>query len=135
MVKERFGPDSARYATHLAALGRNLLRQEKWADAEPVLRECLAYGQKHEPDHWATFHIQSLLGGALLGQQKYTEAESPLLKGYEGLKKRADTIPEPGKVRLTEALERLVRLYDATDRPEKAAAYRRTLEEAKKQKP
>src|SRR5262249_2714655 len=37
--------------------------------------------------------------------------------GYEGMKQRADTIPPQGKPRLTEALERLARLYDAWGKP------------------
>ena len=49
-----------------------------------------------------------MLGGALLGQQNYTDAEPLLLKGYEGLKAREATIPPQGKDRLPEALERLV---------------------------
>ena len=48
-----------------------------------------------------------MLGGALLGQKKYAEAEPLLLAGYEGMKQREAKIPPEGKVRLTEALERL----------------------------
>jgi eukaryotic-like serine/threonine-protein kinase len=136
VVKERFGPDSARYANHLAALGRNLLRQEKWADAESVLRECLALCQKGEPDHWATFHIQSLLGGALLGQQKYADAEPLLLAGYEGLRQRVDRVsPQVKDQLLREALERLVQFYEATGRQDRAAAYREQPKQAKQPGP
>jgi hypothetical protein len=45
---------------------------------------------------WLTFNTQSLLGGALLGQKKYAEAEPLLVKGYEGLKTREKTIPKQG---------------------------------------
>jgi hypothetical protein len=34
----------------------------------------------------------STLGGALLGQQKYADAEPLLLKGYDGMKARENTI-------------------------------------------
>ena len=47
---------------------------------EPILRECVAILQKKRPAAWGTFHAQSLLGDALLGQEKYTEA-FPLLEG------------------------------------------------------
>ena len=40
---------------------------------------------------------RSMLGGALLGQKKYAEAEPLLLAGYEGMKARADKIPPQGK--------------------------------------
>ena len=42
---------------------------------------------------------------------KYAESEPLLLAGYEGLKQRETTIPEPNKVRLPQALERLMQLY------------------------
>ena len=43
-------------------VGLVLARQEKWADAELALGDCLALLQKREPDDWKTFNIQSLLG-------------------------------------------------------------------------
>jgi eukaryotic-like serine/threonine-protein kinase len=97
----------------LAERGLGLLQQQKWAEAEPLLRESLAIREKHQPDDWTTFNTKSLLGGALLGQQKYTDAEPLLLFGYEGMKKQQTTIPPPGKVRLVEAVNRLVQLYEA----------------------
>jgi hypothetical protein len=59
-----------------------------------------------------------MLCEALLGQKKYDEAEPLLIMdGYEGIKKRQEKIPEPlRKVRLTEALERLVHLYEVTQK-------------------
>src|SRR5262249_11881503 len=100
-------------------------------EAEPVLRECLALRQKKRPDIWTTFDAQSLLGGALLAQKKYAEAEPLLREGYEGLRQRQDRIPDHGKARVTEALERLAQLYDAWDRPVDAAKWRKELDEAK----
>ena len=69
-----------------------------------------------------------MLGGALLGQKKFTEAEPLLRKGYEGMKQRAANVPPPGKRRLTEAAERLVALFEATGNQEEAARWRRELE-------
>jgi hypothetical protein len=46
-----------------------------------------------QPDAWNTFKAQSMLGGALLGQQKYAATEPLLLTGYEGMKKREARIP------------------------------------------
>jgi len=68
------------------------------------------------------FNTKSLLGGALLSQRRYAEAEPLLLSGYEGVKQRKATIPPQAATRLPEALERLVRLYQETSRPEQAAA-------------
>src|SRR5262249_18165086 len=86
---------------------------------------------KTEPNAWTTFNTQSMLGGALLGQQKYADAEPLLLKGYEGMKGREKTIPPQGKIRITEALERLVQLYEATGKKDEATKWRKELEATK----
>jgi eukaryotic-like serine/threonine-protein kinase len=112
-------------------LGLDLLHQKKWTDAEPLLRECLAIREKTQPDAWTTFNTKSLLGGALLGQMKYADAEPLLLAGYESMKQREAKIPMEGKVRLTEALERLVQLYEAMDKKDDAAKWRKELEASK----
>jgi eukaryotic-like serine/threonine-protein kinase len=111
-------------AGDLTELGANLLKQNKHAEAERVLRECLPVLREKQPDAWTTFHTQSLLGEALSGQGKYAEAEPLLVHGYEGMKQRAATIPTNGKARLTEALERLVQLYDDWGKPDEAAKWR-----------
>src|SRR5207302_561833 len=111
--KQQAGADSPQYAAQLAMLGKNLLAQHKTADAESVLRDCLAIRAKKDPDAWTTFNAKSMLGGALLGQKKFAEAEPLLLAGYDEMKQREAKIPKEGMLRLTEALERLVKLYDA----------------------
>jgi hypothetical protein len=128
--KQQAGADSPQYAGQLAALGDNLLQQKKPGEAEPVLRECLAIRAKKEPDAWTAFNTKSMLGGALLGQQKYADAEPLLLQTYEGMKQRADMIPKDGRARVTEALARLVQLYDAWGKPDEAAKWRKELEVA-----
>src|SRR5262249_14896627 len=124
VVKERAVPDAPAYAAALAGLGDNLLLQHKWADAEPVLRECLTIREKKQPDEWTTFDTRSLLGDSLLGQRKLADAEPLLRAGFAGLKRRAATIPPPSRPRLAEAAERLVRLYEATGQPAEAAKWR-----------
>jgi tetratricopeptide (TPR) repeat protein len=113
----------------LAARASYLLSQGKSPEAETLLRECLILREIQRPDDWRTFSTKSMLGGALLGQKKYSEAEGLLRSGYEGMKQREDTIPGVGKPNLKEALNRLVQLYQATDRPEQAAKWKKKLEE------
>ncbi len=108
----------------LAQIGLGLLRQNKGSEAEPLLRECLAIRARTQPDDWTTFSTQSLLGGALLGRQKYAEAEPLLLKGYAGMRQRAKTIPPQGALRLPEAIDRLIELYTMTNRPGEAKKWR-----------
>jgi serine/threonine protein kinase/Tfp pilus assembly protein PilF len=126
-TKETAGPESAPYGRALGALGANLVMQKKDTDAEPILRESLAILEKKELDRWNTSRVKSLLGAALLGQEKYSEAESALLQGYEGLMQREEKIPEKWKVHLTEAVERLVQLYDAWGKPGEAEKWRAKL--------
>ena len=103
--------DSPQLAQSFAIAGTILLPLKSFPEAEPILRECLAIREKAQPDAWTTFNTQSMLGGALLGQKKYAEAEPLLVKGYEGLKAREETIPPEGSIRFPEALERLIELY------------------------
>jgi len=89
-----------------------------------LLRECLAAQQRSAPDAWWVFNAQLLLGGALLGQKNYAEAEPLLLQGYEGLKQREKTISPQDLLRIAEALDRLIELYTATNRPNEAKKWR-----------
>jgi non-specific serine/threonine protein kinase/serine/threonine-protein kinase len=129
--RQRAGPDSLPYAGQLAVLGFNLLRQKKGTEAEAVLRPCLAIRQQKEAEAWTTFNTQSLLGGALLLQKKYADAEPLLIQGYEGLKYREAQVPAAARSRLSEALERLVQLYDAWDKKDQAEKWRKKLAEAR----
>ena len=70
----------------------------------------------------------SLLGDSLLGPKKYSEGESMLLAGYEGMIQREKYIPMESKVRLNEAVQRLVRLHDSQGQPDKAREWRKKLE-------
>jgi eukaryotic-like serine/threonine-protein kinase len=126
-VRKSLPKESPELAGVLAPLGLALLQQKKWSEAEPILRESLAIRQRKEPEDWRTFNTKSLLGGSLLGQNKYAEAEPLLLSGCEGMKQREKTIPLPAQIRLTDAFERLVQLYEATHKPDDAATWRKEL--------
>jgi non-specific serine/threonine protein kinase/serine/threonine-protein kinase len=126
-------PDARQLAGALSSLGSALLKAGKPAEAEPALRECLAILRERQPEPWETFDTQSLLGGALSGQKKYTEAEPLLVRGYQGLKRSTMDAATPRhapniRERLSEALQRLVHLYDAWGKPGEAAKWRKELE-------
>jgi hypothetical protein len=131
-MRQQHGNESVELAGALAWFGRHHLLQKKYTEAEPILRECLAIRAKKMPDSWLFFNTQSILGGSLLGQKKYADAEPLLLASYEGMMQRADKIPAPAKPRLTEALQRLVQLYEATGEIDKADKWRKKWEEAKR---
>jgi eukaryotic-like serine/threonine-protein kinase len=117
--------------TSLAASAENLAvvlcDQGKFAEAEGLAREGLAIREKTAPDDWRTFNSRSLLGAALLGQQKFTESETQLLSGYQGMEQRWERIPASSRLRLREATERLIRLYESTNRPDQAAQWKQQL--------
>jgi hypothetical protein len=101
-----------------------LLELGHFTTAEPYLRECLAAREKTLPDSWLTFNTRSMLGGALLGQNKYVEAEPLLVSGYEGMKKREALIPAAARIRLPEAADRLCHLYTAWGKKDAAVKWR-----------
>jgi tetratricopeptide (TPR) repeat protein/tRNA A-37 threonylcarbamoyl transferase component Bud32 len=119
------GKDTGAYASAAAAYGRCLTDHGKGERGEPLLRECLVVREKTQPDHWGTFNTRSLLGGALLGQEKYADAEPLLVRGYEGMKARDNAMPKAGGAErlIPEALDRLIALYTATNKPDEVKKY------------
>jgi len=125
---EEAGLNSSECAQQLASLGLNLLQQGKQAKAEPTLRECLTIREKKLPDDWLLFDTKSMLGGALVGQKKFQEAEPLVVEGYSGMKARAAQIPPAAQPRLADAIRRLVDLYTAWGKPDKTAKWRKESE-------
>ena len=108
----------------LVLLGKTLIDQEKFGEAEAILGECLEIRQKALPEgHWLIPNTMSLFGASLAGQGKFKEAESLLLEGYSKMKDS----PRGLDIRKREALERIVDLYEAWGKPDKAAEYHATL--------
>jgi tetratricopeptide (TPR) repeat protein len=123
--RRKFGKSHPEVARLLARLGQNRLMQREYAAAEPLLRECLAIRTTKLPDVWLTFHARSQLGGSLLGQEKYAEAEPLVLTGYEGMRAREAGLDQNW---LIEAGARIVALYDSWGKPRAAAAWRAKLQ-------
>jgi hypothetical protein len=130
LLRKRHGTESTQLAGALALLCSIQLRQEKYTAAELTAREALAIREKKESEDWRTFNTKSMLGGSLLGQKKYAEAEPLLLAGYDGMRAREANIPAHGKIRLIESLERLVHLYEATGKKDAAREWRKKWDAA-----
>jgi tetratricopeptide (TPR) repeat protein len=111
----------------LSWLGRNLLLQQKFAEARPFLRESLEISEKASPAEWTAWEARSVLGASFAGGRSFAEAEPLILSGYEGMKAREASIPPSDRPRLAEAAARVVRLYEAWGKPEKAEEWRRRL--------
>ena len=118
--KAILGPEHPDTFDSMSNLALAYQAAEKLDKCIPLFRECLTIREKNQPDAWRTFNTQSMLGGALLGQKKFADAEPLLLKGYEGMKSREKTIPPQGTIRILEAIDRLIDLYTATNKPEEA---------------
>jgi serine/threonine protein kinase len=116
----------------ISEVGRALLQQRDFDGAESFLRLYLDLAAKKLPDGWSRASAVSALGTCLLGQKKYAEAESLLLKGYAGLWENKEKTPVAFRqARLTEALEPLVQLYEELDQPKEAAKWRKELDAVK----
>jgi eukaryotic-like serine/threonine-protein kinase len=127
-AKKLNGPDSAAYAEVLANQAEYTIRNQRYAEAESMLRECLAILKKKPTESLTMFLAKSSLGGALLSQQRYPEAEPLLVEGYEGVKARqAAMSPLYARYRVSESGQRVVQLYEAWGNAEKAAEWRRKL--------
>lgn len=104
-----------------AGLGVVLIGLDKHAEAETHLRESLSIREATYPEgHWARYSALSALGASLAGQGKFQEAEPLLLTGYQGIAKQPG-LPVKHQRR---ALERLVGLYDAWNKPDLGARWR-----------
>jgi eukaryotic-like serine/threonine-protein kinase len=121
-------PDTLSFMDNMASASQD---RSAVALAEPILRDCLKKAEKKQPDAWITFNLQSLLGGSLLAQKKFADAEPFLVGGYKGMKQRAAQIPPPSRPRLIAALESTVQLYVGTNQPEEAEKWRTELASVK----
>ncbi len=119
------GSNQQRHANLLFLLGTCQLRLGSAAEAERVLREATATGGWSSPDYGRDHLAKTRLGAAVAAQGRFAEAEPLLLQGYERLKRRRTT-PYWERER-EEALNELVRLYDAWGKNDDAAKWRSEL--------
>ena len=113
-------------AASLGWLGQLLTERGDPEGAEPLLREALEIRRKALPEgDWRTAETESQLGGCLVALGRYAEAEPllvdshPILEAWRGA----------SFWRTVAALDRIIELYDAWDRADKADEYRARLPE------
>jgi hypothetical protein len=128
-ARDEFPGDSLPHFAALADAGWTLLQAKVYADAERFLRETVSLGEQYFPDFWRTHHARLLLGVALLGQQKFADADPLLAAGYEALRELEGQIPRDVKFPLTQAVQWVVELCDASGQPDKATQWRARLTE------
>ncbi len=121
IARPALGDDHPLVAVYLGNLGRVRLAQGDARAAEPLLRQALAIRRQAYPaGDWRIGSVESLLGACLTAHGRYAEAE-PLLLAAHGV---LEDIPGPQGRDAAATRVRLVALYEAWGRPEKAAAYR-----------
>jgi serine/threonine protein kinase/tetratricopeptide (TPR) repeat protein len=130
-LKVKLGRDHAKTLIAMIGLANAYLQTGKPAAAEPILREALALRESKSRENWRTFEARALLGASLLAKKEYAQAESLLVKGYEGLKFSEAKIPAPSRNRIAEAGARIIELYEAWGKKDKALEWRRRLALAK----
>jgi serine/threonine protein kinase len=127
--------DDLKMASYLELLGECRVMLKKYTAAETPLRDSLAIYQKKQPNSVMHHHTTSVLGAALAGQQKYADAEPLLVKSATGLVANAAKLSPRNRERMLAAVQRVIDLYDAWDRPEDAAHWRKQLEMLSKPDP
>ena len=101
-------------------LGRLLNEHERASEAEPLLRDALAALERIFPDnHWRIADARGVLGECLTMRKSFDEAETLLTRSYDTLKAQRN---EKDMYR-RRAATRLVNLYHAWGKPERAAKY------------
>ncbi len=105
-------------------LGQNLTKQRKFEEAEPLLRQALAFREKTDANGWERFRAQAFLGAALAGQRRFSEAEPLLVSGYKGLKQHAAQMPANQIRWVRSSGDQIVALYVQWSKPSKATEWR-----------
>ena len=123
MTKAR-GSDHPSVAKGLCGLGVVLRDQGKLEEADIALRESVEkFGAALGEEFWETADARSQHGECLTRLGRYEKAERELLTAYDTL----NTALGNRHNTTMQALERLVDLYQAWGKPDKAAEYRTTL--------
>jgi serine/threonine-protein kinase len=105
---------------YLRNLASVLLVEKRIGEAEADAREAAAVFHSQETPTWRAADADSVLGGSLVAQGKFQEAEPLLIQSYPILLKD----PGDGAKHAEEARQRIVDLYTAWGKPEKAAEFR-----------
>ena len=98
-------------------VGRVHLRRKDYAAAEVLFRQAREGYSKAPTDRWRAALAESLLGRALAGQGKYTDAAPLVVSGYRQLTEQKASIPAESLFLFDEARKALADVYRAYGKP------------------
>ncbi len=111
-ARKNLPSQSPSLAEELHQAGINYGKIDDWRKAEATLKEALGIRKNVAPDEWSTFETISLCGEALAKEKKFGEAETHLIRGYEGLVERQESLPYKKLDRISRAIDRLIWFYE-----------------------
>jgi eukaryotic-like serine/threonine-protein kinase len=134
ITRAAFGSDHQLVAIYTINLASIQLARNEPAAAERLLREGLRVRSRApgivpvrrrtvREDDWSLGATRSLLGACLLAERRYPEAEDMLLDA----RRQLEALPASGGAEMKVAIARLIELYVAWGKPDKAASFRAQL--------
>jgi serine/threonine-protein kinase len=118
MAEETLGKEHPNRGVMLRNLASVLVLLGKASECEAKAHEALAIFRSFQKAPWRVADAESVLGSCLAAQGRFSEAEPLLLRSLPVLRK--DSHPTYA----SEAAQRIVALYTAWGKPERAAEYR-----------
>ncbi|MGE0141949.1 MAG: tetratricopeptide repeat protein [Planctomycetota bacterium] len=100
--------EKGRVDSELVQAGLVLLDAGFFADAEPLLRECLEIRARLQPAEWNTSYVRVLLGTCLHGLGRDDEARAFLEQGCTELRRIGAAMPPQGRSRVVESADRML---------------------------
>jgi serine/threonine protein kinase/tetratricopeptide (TPR) repeat protein len=120
MAEETLQADDPERATYLRNLASVMISEGKAAEAEASARKAGEVFRASKSRPWQIADADSVLGASLAAQGKFQEAEQLLTQSYPILLKDSGD----GAKHAAEARQRIVDLYTAWGKPERAAVFR-----------
>jgi serine/threonine protein kinase len=122
--RQVLGEDHPYTIDSLRGLGLLRAEQERYKEAEMLLTESLERRRRVQgPEYYRTIHNMVRLGWVYTEQQRYNEAEAILLDAFE----LSYRVLGPLDQITIESIGKIVELYEAWGKPEKANEWRKKL--------
>lgn len=107
-VQKRFGVSHRWTGDATEKLGKNLLYQKQYSEAELHFKEVLKIRKATVPNSWVVAKAELLLGEALLGQKKYEQAKPLLQSAQRGLITKISQLPKSNQDELLQKVKSLL---------------------------